>query len=210
MAISQRYRHDEGQPERLDWCVPQRGRCARLLTRSSAAKLGGTGVASAAAPRRAPPAERAEAHRQKGNAWFAQRAFEEVRPSRAALQAARRAASPEASAEARARPARAQAADCYTSALTALPGEPRALGNRAACYAALGRYSESLADAEAAAKAQPQYAKAHSRRGLALWHMNRYHEAAEAYQRAMQLDGSSADAKEARALTSGVPAFCGI
>jgi tetratricopeptide (TPR) repeat protein len=66
-----------------------------------------------------------------------------------------------------------------------------------------------LADAEAAAKAQPQYAKAHSRRGLALWHMNRYHEAAEAYQRAMQLDDSSADAKEARALINSV-AFCGI
>ena len=86
--------------------------------------------------------------------------------------------------------------DCYTSALTALPGEPRALGNRAACYAALGRYAESLADADAAAAAQPAYAKAHSRRGLALWHMNRFHEAAEAYQQAMRLDGASDDAKE--------------
>ena len=105
----------------------------------------------------------------------------------------------------RARPACAQAAECYTAALTAQPGEPRALGNRAACYAALGRYGESLADADAAAAAQPEYAKAHSRRGLALWHMNRYHEAAEAYQKAMQLDASSADAKEARA---GLRAAC--
>ena len=88
--------------------------------------------------------------------------------------------------------------ECYTAALTALPGEPRALGNRAACYAALGRYGESLSDADAAAAAEPLYAKAHSRRGLALWHMNRYHEAAEAYQKAMQLDASSADAKEVR------------
>ena len=86
--------------------------------------------------------------------------------------------------------------ECYTAALTAQPGEPRALGNRAACFAALGRYGESLADADAAAAAEPLYAKAHSRRGLALWHMNRYHEAAEAYQKAMQLDASSADAKE--------------
>jgi hypothetical protein len=81
--------------------VPLRVRCALLLTRcAAAAKLGGTGVtsATASAPRRAPPAERAEAHRQKGNAWFAQRAFEEVRPSRAALcrlRAARKAPTPQ-------------------------------------------------------------------------------------------------------------------
>ena len=170
----------------------------RALTRGAAARLSSVGVTSApVAPRRAPAAERAEAHRSKGNTWFAQRSYEQVRPSR------RSRVSPPAvrslGAETpRARPACAQAAECYTAALTAQPGEPRALGNRAACYAALGRYGESLADADAAAKAQPQYAKAHSRRGLALWHMNRYHEAAEAYQKAMQLDASSTDAKEAR------------
>ena len=168
----------------------------RVLTRRAAARLGSVGVTSApVAPRRAPAAERAEAHRAKGNTWFAQRAYEQVSPP---ARLAARSLPSIGGAEALVRPACAQAAECYTAALTAQPGESRALGNRAACYAALGRYGESLADADAAAAAEPLYAKAHSRRGLALWHMNRYHEAAEAYQKAMQLDASSTDAKEVR------------
>ena len=81
-----------------------------------------------------------------------------------------------------------------------MPGEARALSNRSACHAALGRYEPALADAEAAVAAQPSFAKAHSRRGLALWHLNRFHESAEAYQTAVGLDGDNADAQAVRAL----------
>jgi tetratricopeptide (TPR) repeat protein len=80
-----------------------------------------------------------------------------------------------------------------------VPSEPRALSNRSACHAALGRYADALADADAAAAVQPSFAKAHSRRGLALWHLDRFHESAEAYQTAISIDGANADARAVRA-----------
>jgi tetratricopeptide (TPR) repeat protein len=82
-----------------------------------------------------------------------------------------------------------------------VPGEPRALSNRSACHAALGRYADALSDADAAAAVQPSFGKAHSRRGLALWHLGRFHESAEAYQAALSLDGANADARAVRAET---------
>ncbi len=94
----------------------------------------------------------------------------------------------------------AQAFESYSSALNALPGDARVLSNRSACCAALGRWPEALTDAEASLAAQPRFAKAHSRRGLALWHLKRYHESAEAYLRAVELDPGNADAQAVRML----------
>jgi len=74
----------------------------------------------------------------------------------------------------------------------------RVLSNRSACCAALGRFAGALSDADGALAHQPGYARAHSRRGLALWHLGRFHEAAEAYGRACELEPHNEDAQEVR------------
>jgi len=45
-------------------------------------------------------------------------------------------------------------------------------------------------------QAEPEFARAHSRCGLALFHLQRFHEAAEAYGRAVALEPGNADACE--------------
>ena len=56
-----------------------------------------------------------------------------------------------------------------------------ALCNRSAAYAALRRYNEALRDADAAVGIKSSHAKAHSRRGFALFRLGKYEEAAAAY-----------------------------
>jgi tetratricopeptide (TPR) repeat protein len=61
--------------------------------------------------------------------------------------------------------------------ISAEPENHLLYSNRAACYLALGRYAEGLADADLAIKAKPDWPKAHARRGFALYHLRRYDEA---------------------------------
>jgi len=68
--------------------------------------------------------------------------------------------------------------------------------NRSACCAALGRWIDALSDADGAVGADPQFAKAHSRRGVALMQLGRVHQAAAAFATAVKLDGSNADARQ--------------
>ena len=70
-----------------------------------------------------------------------------------------------------------------------------ALCNRSAAYAALRKYDEALRDCDAALAVDRAHAKAHSRRGLALYRLGRYAEAAEAYGAAINA-GTHANVEE--------------
>ncbi len=91
----------------------------------------------------------------------------------------------------------ASAAVAYTNALTACPGDPGSLSNRAAAFLKLGRHEQALADAQAAALAQPAHAKSHFRAGLALHALGRHAEAGAALSKARDLEPKNAQIRDA-------------
>ena len=60
--------------------------------------------------------------------------------------------------------------------------------NRAAAYAAMGEWSKSLEDAEEAIALKPEWGKAYSRRGVALYMLGRGDDALAAYQSGLAHD----------------------
>lgn len=86
-----------------------------------------------------------------------------------------------------------EAADAYTQALAQRPGDPVLLSNRSAARAAAGDVQGALADAVGASEARPGWAKAHSRRGYALFALGRFGESVGAYEEALRLDPESRD-----------------
>ena len=62
----------------------------------------------------------------------------------------------------------AEAAERYGQAIEADPNEAALFSNRAACYAGLDQWSESLADANSCVLLRPDWAKGYYRRALAL------------------------------------------
>ncbi|KAG7398589.1 Stress-induced-phosphoprotein 1 [Phytophthora boehmeriae] len=59
--------------------------------------------------------------------------------------------------------------------------------NRSAAYCALGKFQEAKADADAAIALDPEWAKTYSRKGKALYGLNSYKKAADAYARGLEL-----------------------
>lgn len=86
----------------------------------------------------------------------------------------------------------------------------RALSNRSAAFAKLGRWSEALEDANAASNISPCVAKYHARVGTALEGLKRLEEAAVAYHRASQLDSCSDYAASCERLRGSLMAGKGV
>ncbi|XP_077638691.1 tetratricopeptide repeat protein 31 [Lonchura striata] len=82
----------------------------------------------------------------------------------------------------------------FTVALELNPREHRFLGNRSYCLEKLGRYEEALADAEAALVLRPGWPKGSFRKGKALRGLQRYAEAAHAFEELLLQDGACAEA----------------
>ena len=72
--------------------------------------------------------------------------------------------------------------------------------NRAAALTKLGRFDAALGDADAAAAARPDWAKAHFRRGSALFGARRFAEAVAAYDAGLALEPNNASLAQGRAL----------
>lgn len=91
------------------------------------------------------------------------------------------------------------ALDYYTRAINALPDDVRALSNRAAVWAVMERFNESLYDADTAVHFDDRFAKAWSRKGFAHFHLKHYDESAAAYGKGLELDPENGDMIEGRA-----------
>lgn len=83
-----------------------------------------------------------------------------------------------------------KAIDLYTQALELQPFNPIYLSNRAAAYSAAQRHEEAKNDAEMAVAADPKFAKAWSRLGLANFAIGDSKGAMEAYQKGIEAEGS--------------------
>jgi small glutamine-rich tetratricopeptide repeat-containing protein alpha len=82
------------------------------------------------------------------------------------------------------------AIDLYTQALNLNPLNPIYLSNRAAAYSGALRHEEAKGDAEMAVAADPSFAKAWSRLGLAKFALGDAKGSMEAYQKGIEAEGS--------------------
>lgn len=74
-----------------------------------------------------------------------------------------------------------QAAVHYTEALEIKKDVAAVWSNRAMCWLKLANAEKALADADQCLALDPEYAKAHFRRGVALYELGRYADACKAY-----------------------------
>ena len=82
----------------------------------------------------------------------------------------------------------------YTRAISlAALGDARPWSNRAAAYAAMGKWSEALHDATRACEIEPTWAKARARKALAETHMGKLDAAAASYRAALKLEPNNAE-----------------
>lgn len=84
----------------------------------------------------------------------------------------------------------------YTTAINLDPTGHVYYSNRSACYAEIGEFRNALIDAEKCVELKPDWSKAHSRRGHALFKLNRLDEAAEAYKNGLKIDPDNDSLKE--------------
>ncbi|ODV90970.1 hypothetical protein CANCADRAFT_16715, partial [Tortispora caseinolytica NRRL Y-17796] len=82
------------------------------------------------------------------------------------------------------------AVECYTKALDISPENVVYLSNRAAAYSNMRKHELAAADAQKAIDIDPSYSKAYSRLGLAKFALGSYHEAVDAYQRGIDVEGN--------------------
>lgn len=79
----------------------------------------------------------------------------------------------------------------YTKAIKLDATSPVYFSNRAAAYSQAGAHDRAVEDAEAALALDSKFSKAYSRMGHALFSLGKYQDAAEAYQKGVELDPSS-------------------
>lgn len=72
--------------------------------------------------------------------------------------------------------------------------------NRAQCFLQLGKYNEAVEDCDECIKDDPDYVKAHFRRGLALMKLERYREAGACFSKTLELEPKNKAAKSSMGL----------
>lgn len=96
----------------------------------------------------------------------------------------------------------ASALQCYSQALKVDPRSVLMLTNRAGTLANVGRFQESLVDADDALRIDPRSKRAHERRGTALLGLGRASECLAAYEKAGELP-TAVNITRARSLAAG-------
>merc|ERR1712093_828459 len=83
----------------------------------------------------------------------------------------------------------------YTEAVAKNPSNPVYYSNRAAAHSQAGDHDKAIDDANKAKEIDPKFAKASSRLGHALFSLGRYSEAADAYEKGLELEPANASMK---------------
>ncbi|XP_053612280.1 stress-induced-phosphoprotein 1 [Plodia interpunctella] len=84
----------------------------------------------------------------------------------------------------------------YTEAIKRNPDEPKLYSNRAACYTKLAAFDLGLKDCDQCCSLDPKFIKGWIRKGKILQGMQQQSKALSAYQKALELDPSNAEALE--------------
>eukprot|EP00040_Diaphanoeca_grandis_P013716 m.69315 g.69315 ORF g.69315 m.69315 type:complete len:383 (-) comp24076_c0_seq3:169-1317(-) len=93
-----------------------------------------------------------------------------------------------------------QAAVHYTESIELYPGNPAVWCNRSMCWLKLANPTRALADADECIKIDPNYVKAHFRRGAALLTQEKYVDACLAFRKTLDLDPKNAPARSSMML----------
>ncbi|KAJ0055789.1 hypothetical protein NL108_011427 [Boleophthalmus pectinirostris] len=88
------------------------------------------------------------------------------------------------------------AVNYFTDAIKYNPTEYRLFGNRAFCFERMQEYEKSLSDAELSLSMSPGWVRGLFRKGRALAGLKRYEEAACAFKKILELNGSSPEAAQ--------------
>lgn len=94
-----------------------------------------------------------------------------------------------------------QAVECYTESIKRNPKEHTTYSNRAAAYLKLGAYNEALADCEKCIAINPNFVRAHARKGHAYFWTKQYNKALQAYDDGLKLDAANAECIEGKQKT---------
>ncbi|XP_069676351.1 stress-induced-phosphoprotein 1 [Periplaneta americana] len=84
----------------------------------------------------------------------------------------------------------------YTEAIKRNPDDPKYYSNRAACYTKLAAFDLGLKDCEKCVELDPKFIKGWIRKGKILQGMQQHSKAISAYQKALELDSTNAEALE--------------
>jgi len=87
---------------------------------------------------------------------------------------------------------------CYTEAISLDDTNASFFSNRSACYAEKKDWKNALDDAEKVIKLRPSWAKGYSRKGLALFMLNKMEDALECYTKGLEHDPTNAGLLEAK------------
>uniref|UniRef100_A0A1B6DW00 Stress-induced-phosphoprotein 1 n=1 Tax=Clastoptera arizonana TaxID=38151 RepID=A0A1B6DW00_9HEMI len=90
----------------------------------------------------------------------------------------------------------AEAIKFYSEAIKRNPHDPKYYSNRAACYTKLAAFDLGLKDCEDCVKLDPKFIKGWIRKGKILQGMQQQGKAVAAYQKALEIDSSNAEALE--------------
>ncbi|XP_050422554.1 stress-induced-phosphoprotein 1 [Adelges cooleyi] len=90
----------------------------------------------------------------------------------------------------------AEAMKAYSEAIMRNPDEPKYYSNRAACYTKLAAFDLGLKDCEKCVELDPKFVKGWIRKGKILQGMKQSSRALTAYQKALEIDSSNAEALE--------------
>lgn len=93
-----------------------------------------------------------------------------------------------------------EATQMYTKAIQIDPRNPIFYCNRAAAWTRLGDYDKSISDANLSLRYNPRYSKAFVRQGDAYFRMEKFKEAADAYQKAVAIEPENEDYKSKSAM----------
>ncbi|KAJ1026284.1 hypothetical protein NDA16_002371 [Ustilago loliicola] len=80
------------------------------------------------------------------------------------------------------------AIEAYGKAIELNPNSPVYFSNRAAAFSQIGQHDQAIDDAKQASKIDPNFGKAYSRLGHALFSSGRFQEAVEAYSKGVEVD----------------------
>uniref|UniRef100_A0A0N5AS36 Stress-induced-phosphoprotein 1 n=1 Tax=Syphacia muris TaxID=451379 RepID=A0A0N5AS36_9BILA len=84
----------------------------------------------------------------------------------------------------------------YTEAVKRDPDNAILYSNRAACYTKLMEFGRALEDCEMCIKKDPKFIKGYIRKGAALMAMKEYAKARSAFESALEIDGTNAEARD--------------
>eukprot|EP01104_Vermistella_antarctica_P008444 TRINITY_DN2108_c1_g1_i1.p1 TRINITY_DN2108_c1_g1~~TRINITY_DN2108_c1_g1_i1.p1 ORF type:complete len:555 (-),score=195.52 TRINITY_DN2108_c1_g1_i1:1320-2984(-) len=89
-----------------------------------------------------------------------------------------------------------EAVKCYTQAIEADDSNHVFFSNRSAAYASLNKFEEALADGQKTIDLNPSFIKGYSRKGLALFRLERLEEAQQAYEDGLKIDPENVTLKQ--------------